>query len=368
VHVARIFGIDVEIDWSWLLALLLFTWAFSGPQSPFAQLDEATRLGVAFACSVLLFVSVLIHELAHALLARRYRYPVYGIRLLIFGGISRIGGTMTSGGQEALIAFVGPLSTLIVALGCLLLAYVADSIALHELFLYLAYANVVLAIFNLLPAYPLDGGRVMHAISWWLCGSRDQATLWTVGLSRILGILLAIGGAIVVASGNLVSGVTLVVAGWLVIAAARAEWLRQAVLGPLRQATAAEIADPPLLTLESDATCAHAIDAMRSRRANVAPVVVGRTLLGLVTLEDLVHCESPRASVGSIMTRSDAIETIPADLAAASALDRLSASRGRALPVVDRGELLGFISNATFSRIIAYERTNRFRSTNGVQS
>jgi Zn-dependent protease/CBS domain-containing protein len=359
VRIARIFGIDIEADWSWVLALLLFTWAFSGADSPFIRLDPGMRVAIAFACSVLLFVSVLIHEFAHAAVARRYHLAVNGVHLFIFGGVARIAGSMASEGQEAMIAAAGPLSTLVVAAFSLLCALLVSSEAVHELFVYLTYANIALALFNMLPAYPLDGGRVAHAISWGISGSRERATEVTIGVSRVFGIAFILGGALLAASGNLVSGVTIVFVGWFVIAAARGEWLRAAVLGRLGHVTAGQIADPPLLVLPPNATCEEARAAMAARRAQCAPVTLGNRLLGTVSIDDLERANDPQGYVGSVMTRTEDLGAISSELPVPQAIDRLSSSGRRELAVVSGDELAGFISQATLSRLLAYERKHR---------
>jgi Zn-dependent protease/CBS domain-containing protein len=359
VRVARIFGIDVEVDWTWVLALLLFTWVFSLPSSPFGELDPGLRVAVAFICAMLLFASVLIHELAHAAMARHYDLPVNGIRLFIFGGVSRVVGTISTQTQEAAIAVIGPISTLVVAAISLGIAVVVPSQAVHELFLYLAYANVALAIFNMLPAYPLDGGRVAHAISWGISGSRERATDVTVTLSRVFAIVFLIGGGLLIANGSVVSGASLAVVGWLVLAASRAEWMRSGVYAHLKNLTAAQIADPPLLVLPSTATSREAAEAMAKRRAHFAAVVLGDRLLGVVTVAAVARAPHPDDYLGAVMTRTEELDPVQAEAPATAAVDRLLTSGRSVLPVLSADTLVGFVTQATLARILTYERLHR---------
>src|SRR5512146_1707148 len=183
MRVGRLLGIDLEIDWSWLVALLLLTWFLSGPEGPFIPFDPRLRVVIALVVVVSIVGSVLLHELAHAAVARRCHLAVDGIKLFLFGGVSRMTGSVDSGREELLIAAAGLAATAAVAAivfaGALQMPEPVRSIGL-----YLAYANALLVAFNLLPAYPLDGGRVARAASWALSGDRNSATRSTIAMSR----------------------------------------------------------------------------------------------------------------------------------------------------------------------------------------
>ena len=177
MRIGTLFGIEITVHVSWIFIFALVAWALSNPVGPLqlASSNAAVRAVLGIAGSLLFFGSVLTHELAHSLLARSRGIPVRGITLFVFGGVSLFEGDPGDAPAEAWISGIGPLTSLV--LGGLFwgLAALTPVAALAALFRYLSVANVVLAAFNFLPAYPLDGGRVLHALIWRATRSRSRA-------------------------------------------------------------------------------------------------------------------------------------------------------------------------------------------------
>jgi Zn-dependent protease len=230
MRIGSLFGIGITVNASWLFVFALVAWSFSNPNGPLRlhDLSPAERLGFGLVASLLFFASVLAHELAHSLLARARGIEVQGITLFIFGGVSSIKGEPATAPGEAWISGIGPLVSF--GLGLLFLALAqplgARASAAGEVALDLGVANIALAGFNLLPAYPLDGGRVFHALVWRLTNDRERAGVITIVVGRILAGLLVAYGIVLTLSSDFGSGLWLTFIGWFLLQAGTMEQSR----------------------------------------------------------------------------------------------------------------------------------------------
>lgn len=229
-RVGRIAGIDIDVHPSWLLIYVLLT--FSLATTWFPELARGVASWVYWVAGavagLLLFVAVLAHELAHALVARARGLPVSSITLFIFGGVSNIEREPGSAGAEFQMAFVGPLTSLLLgALALLLTAAVGRSAPLLSAILYyLGVANLLLGVFNLIPAFPLDGGRVLRAIVWRLSGSLETATRLAVRAGQVFSALFVLLGLWVMFRGDPVDGIWSIFVGVFLLQAGYGESAR----------------------------------------------------------------------------------------------------------------------------------------------
>jgi Zn-dependent protease len=227
ISLGRIAGIRVGIGWSWLLILGLIAWSLAHTVFPREDphLSRATYAAMGIVAAFLYLASILLHELGHALQARREGVETDGITLWLLGGVSRFRGDFTTAGAEFRTAAAGPLVSL--ALGGLfvgLAQVVRSPIAVEAVAAWLGYMNLILFVFNILPALPLDGGRVFHALLWRASGDRARATRIAAGIGRAFGYLLVAGGvALVFSTRDTWGGVWLVLIGWFLSQAAGAE-------------------------------------------------------------------------------------------------------------------------------------------------
>ena len=209
-RVARIFGIDIEIHPSWLLILAFVSYSLSEGVFPdqYEGWSTAEYWVVGITAAVLLFVTVLIHELAHALVAKRRGLEVPRITLFIFGGVSHLARQPASAGEEFQIAAAGPATSLVIALisGGLALFFREVDDRGEAIFVYLSLVNLALAIFNILPGFPLDGGRVLRSIAWKKTGSFRRATRVAAGVGEVFGYVLIAGGFFLLLGGGLLNG------------------------------------------------------------------------------------------------------------------------------------------------------------------
>jgi Zn-dependent protease len=222
----RIAGIRIGVNWSWAIVFGLIVWSLADRVFPAADPGHAggTYAAMAVVAALVFFASLLLHELGHAVRARREGVEVAGITLWLFGGVARLGGALPGAGAELRIALAGPLVTAVLAVAFAVVALAAPlPAAVGGVVAWLGYVNVILLVFNLLPAFPLDGGRVLRAARWRATGSLLAATRTAVRVSRVLALLFVVGGFALVIYGDTIGGIWLAFMGWFLLQAARAE-------------------------------------------------------------------------------------------------------------------------------------------------
>lgn len=369
-RIGRIFGIDIRIDRSWLFILFLVTWnlrtTFEQSHRDWGSLG---MWGTALVAALLFFVSVLAHELAHSLVASARGIPVRNITLYLFGGVSNIQHDPDSPRAEFLMAIVGPLTSLI--LGGILLAFsslalgavrsLSDPLAaigrlgpLSTLVLWLGSVNVTLGLFNLIPGFPLDGGRVLRSILWAAVGDLRRATRWASGVGQVIawlmifsGISMAFGMQIPFLGTGFVSGLWLAFIGWF-LNSASVQSYRQLVVHDILEGVPVERMmriDPPTVSPTSSvSSLVH--DHVLGTDDYGFPVVEGDSLIGIVTLEDVRSVprgEWDLTSVRQIMTPSDRLVTVTPGEDGGAALDKLGQNDFRQLPVLNGSGLVGLL-------------------------
>jgi Zn-dependent protease len=266
IPLVRVMGIRIGVDLSWFIVLFLYIWLLS---DSFKQVqpghpDRAFVLAVVSALAF--FVSVLLHELGHAIVARRNGLEINGITLWMFGGIAQIRGEMPSAGAEFRIAAAGPLVTLVIALLCLGAGVAtvgwtdfndaaelqngsgADSAALVLGWLF--NINVLLLVVNLIPAFPLDGGRILRAIAWWRTGDRTRATRFAARLGRGVGYVAIAGGIALVLAGSF-AGLWIALLGFLVGRWAQAEDTQAVIASRLEGLRVADVMDAEPVAIQA---------------------------------------------------------------------------------------------------------------------
>jgi Zn-dependent protease len=225
LRLGRFGGVEVRIDWSWLLIFALIVWSLAEGVFPSQNpgLSDGVHVGMALVAALLLFASVLLHELGHAWQARREGVEIDAITLWVFGGVAQIKGRFPGAGAEFRVAVAGPLVSVALGVVFVLIALADLPSAVDGVGAWLGYANLSLAVFNLIPALPLDGGRVLHAALWRASGDLGWATRLASAIGQGFGYLFIAGGiAMFVVNGSF-SGAWLVLIGWFVLQGARAE-------------------------------------------------------------------------------------------------------------------------------------------------
>lgn len=359
----RLFGFEVKLDLSWILLALLVTSSLASGYFP----DKAPGLapGVYWVIGILgaagLFASIIFHEMCHSLVARAYGLPIRGITLFIFGGVAEMEDEPADARVEFLMAIAGPLSSYALALGFFLAGHLAEIMGLPDaiavLLGYLNVINFMLATFNLLPAFPLDGGRILRAVLWRWKGSLRWATRHASRIGAGFGIGLIVLGVLQALQGDLASGVWIGVIGLFLHGAATASYTqlrtRQALEGqPVRRFMSRNpITVPPSLSLREladDYICVYGHD--------MYPVADGGKLMGCVNLrqiKDVPQSLWQTTQTGKIMSPCSADNMIDADDDAIRAISVMQRSGNSRLMVIERGQLAGVVALKDMLRLLA---------------
>jgi Zn-dependent protease/predicted transcriptional regulator len=276
IPLVRVFGIRVGVDPSWFLALFLFIWWLTGYyQDALPGNDDTGPFLLATATALLYFLSILLHELGHAWVAIRNGIPIAGIDLWLFGGIARMTRDTPSPGVEFRVSIAGPVVTLLIAAVCVLIgiaaggandfwdAVIGDPVALSDGFLamiaQLAFINVVLLVFNLIPAFPLDGGRVARAIAWKVTGDRTKATNFTATIGQGFSYVLIGLGIFWILNFNLIGGLWWIFIGIFLGQAARGAAYQTALMSKIEGVRVADVMDAEPVAVPADMTIDQAL-------------------------------------------------------------------------------------------------------------
>jgi Zn-dependent protease len=363
VPLGRIAGIEIRLDYSWFLIFALLSWMLAASYYPgeirSGSPGEYWVMGVA--TTLLLFVSVLFHELGHSLVARRYRVGVRSITLFIFGGVSDITTEPPSGVAEFWIAIAGPITSFVLAGVFGLLRPVVGAVAeLAAVAKYLAFINGMLGAFNLVPGFPLDGGRVLRAILRGLTHDLRQATLIAGNVGRVIAFLFIALGVWRVLGGDVVNGLWIAFIGWFLESAAVTQIQQQAIRGSLAGHPVSEAMSRDYSEVPADVTLQQLVDEhvlARGRRSFV--VKAGRDVAGLLTLHRIK--ETPRAgwattTVGQAMIPIAETKRVRPDAELWATLEVMDQDGVNQLPVMEDGRMVGML---TREGIIGFLRTRQ---------
>jgi Zn-dependent protease/predicted transcriptional regulator len=359
LRLGRIAGIEVGINWSWLVVFALIAWTLASAVFPSTNphLSRAAHIAMAVVAALCFFASLLAHELGHALQARREGMRIDGITLWLFGGVARFSGTFPSAGAEFRIAIAGPLVSLAIGAAGVLVAWAAAlPSGVDGVIAWLGYINLSLLVFNLLPALPLDGGRVLRSALWRLWGDFRRATLVAAAIARGIAFLLIAAGLALLVFQSSFSGAWLAFIGWFLLGAAgnEARYLatRQA-LGGLRVRDLM-VREP--VTVGPDLTLAELVDRVASSRRHASyPVVEDGRVLGLLPFRCVA--EVPRSEWGDHRVRDclialDDVPVLDGEAELADALAVLSQGGVHRGLVLDGDRLVGLLSISDVARVL----------------
>jgi Zn-dependent protease len=354
IPLLKLAGFQVGLDWSWLILAVLITWTLSSGVFPayYPGLTPAAYWSMGVIAALGLFASIILHELAHAIVARRYGLPIRRITLFIFGGVADMAAEPDRPAVEFWVAIAGPIASCLIALVSWILLQAASGVGagvpVVGVFAYLATINVVLAVFNLVPAFPLDGGRMLRAILWSWQGSLRRATRIASAIGGGFGLLLIVLGVWRVLIGDFVGGMWWFLIGLFVRFAAQASYqqvlMREGLRGvPVRKIMAANpVAVPP------DITIAQLIDDYVYRHHHsMFPVVENGRLIGCVGMHDIKRQPRERwaaTAVTEIMQPCSAATAISPDMDAMEALSTMSRTQNTRLLVTEGDRLVGVVT------------------------
>ena len=360
LQLGRIFGVNIRIHFSWIFIFALVAWSLATSFLPnnYPGWTRGVYWGVGALGSALLFVSVLIHELSHSLLAISRGHKVRGITLFFLGGISEIEEEAHNPGEEFWISVVGPLSSFVISALFWVLLFLtrSGSPQIQALFAYLAFVNAVVGVFNMLPAFPLDGGRVLRSIVWRATGSLTRATAISSITGSLLGFTLIAGGIYFAFADNFITGLWLVFVGWFIQSSASSIRRQQVLETALSGKLARDAMRENFPTIPPGTTAQSLLDDHISREYQRAYLVMlGDTFHGLVTISDIAVVppeERGRKYVTEIMTPASKVVSVRTDEALEKSQSLLVSNDFHQLVVMENGKPVGLLTRGDVLRVM----------------
>jgi Zn-dependent protease/CBS domain-containing protein len=375
--VARLFGINIYIDWSWIFIFLLVTWDLAGAVFPsiHPKWSATLDIGLGVTASLLFFLSILLHELAHSVVARARGLPVRRITLFLFGGVSNIEREPPSPKTEFLMAVVGPLTSILLGilfiwLGRQNVSAMADSLdnplqvlrgldPVSTMLLWLGPVNLLIGLFNLIPGFPLDGGRVLRSILWSVTDNFRHATRWATAIGQGVGWLMILAGLAMVFGANIpilgtgiINGIWLALIGWFLINAASQSYQQVLIEDMLEGIPITRLmrepapAVPPSMPLS-----AFVYDRVMQSDERAFPVMENGQLLGMVYVADLKKFDRSQwdtTLVRQAMVPEQELDVVSPREDAMDAFQKLARQEVQQIPVVQNGTLVGVLRQRDF--------------------
>lgn len=365
-RLGRALGVEIRVDWSLLVIFALITVNLGAGVFPawHPEWGLALSWGVALAAAILFFASVLAHELSHAVVGRARGIPVSRITLFIFGGMAHMEDEPKSPKDELLMAAVGPLVSIVIGALALWGAWALAAGAVEELaeapaqamqsvgplatlLLWLGPINILLGLFNLVPGFPLDGGRVLRSLLWWGTGDLVKATRWASGAGRVVAWTLMGFGVLQLFSGLWVQGLWLLLIGWFLNNAARMSYTQLLVREALESVPVSRIMYTRLEGMSPDVSVESFVrDHLLVADQRAYPILADGQLVGLATVEDVRRVPQerwPLTLVSEIMTPAEELVTVTPSSDAEQALELLSRRDVEQLPVLESGRVVGLV-------------------------
>jgi len=361
VTIVEIWGIPIAVHASWLVVFALVTWSLAAGYFPmeFPGWARASYWLTSALTALVFFASILIHELGHSWVALRNGIPIRGITLFVFGGVAQISREPASPGAEFRIALAGPATSLALAAvfaGVWLLSRPVVLVAGPAL--WLARINLMVGLFNLLPGFPLDGGRLLRAVAWRFTGSFHRATRAASVAGRLVAVGLMGIGVFTVLGGNVLGGIWLLFIGWFLDNAAAATQAQAGLRELLRDVTVAQAMTRECSRVARDRTLGQLVheEVLGAGRRCFFVTDEGR-LRGLVTLHQIKEVSPERRDavrVEEIMTPAAQLSVVSPGESMLAALEKMDGANVAQLPVMEDGELLGMIGR---EQVLHYVRT-----------
>jgi len=388
VRLGSIAGVTVALDWSLLIIFVLISFTLAGGVLPYWHPDWSgfTVLVTAVSAAILFLGSILAHELSHALVGRRFGVRVERITLFVLGGMAHMEEEPPDWRSELAMAIAGPAASLALGFLCLYLAGLIsgpveldpekpiDAISklspLATVLFWLGPVNIILGLFNLVPGFPLDGGRVLRAVLWGMTGDLSRATRWAAAVGQgFAWVLIGSGFAMILGlrvpffGSGPVAGLWIVLIGWFLNSAALTSYRRVLIQETLGDVPVTRVMHRDCPAVTPDASVRNLVDEhLLGSSQRAFPVIEEGRLRGLVCLDDVRKLDRDRwgdTRVAEIMTDVEMLHVLGADAKASDALSLLAERGVNQLPVVDAGRLLGLVTREDILKWLSLSRVSR---------
>ncbi|AFM24428.1 site-2 protease family protein [Desulfomonile tiedjei] len=358
IKLFKVFGITISLEYSWIVIFLLVLWSLSSGYFPFYY-PGYTTLGywiIGFFATVLFFSSIVTHELAHSLTAIRSGIEIKEITLFIFGGIAKISRESSDPQTELKIAAAGPLCSLVIALIFWVLTKIVTGGPLFAVFNYLGWINVALAVFNLVPGFPLDGGRILRALVWWRTGSLTLATKWASDIGVGFAWALMILGGLQIFTGSLVGGFWLILIGMFLRGIAAGGYQEVLMQQALRGVSVQEVMVKDVVTVPVDLPLNQIAEQYFLKYGYGGfPVVENGRPVGIINLAQLGEINNEDfhlKTVRDIMVPLDADRITSESASLVDALRKMLQTGSGRLVVMDGDRMTGMITRNGLMRFM----------------
>ena len=356
-------GFKIRIDPSWLLIAALIIWSLSSSYFPgvLPGYSDLEYIALGTLSMIGLFVSLVLHELSHSLVARRFGLKVGSITLFVFGGVAELESEPQSPKSEFWIAIAGPTMSFVLAALAWAIAQLIDAAGapspLRVVFEYLGLVNFILALFNLVPAFPLDGGRVFRALLWRIKGDILPATRTASTLGSMFGVFLIGSGVFSLFSTNIVAGFWQILIGFFVIAASRGSYRKLQISAALKNHSVLSLMSSPVFCADADDTVDAVInDVILKRNVTLVPVIEDNHLLGYVStksLKDIEKANWASTKLGDVYVVSDSSNTVSPDDPTEGVFERMLRTGQSKVMVGENGKLVGILALADLMKYLA---------------
>jgi Zn-dependent protease len=356
IPIGKAFGIQLRLHYSWFFIFVLVTFALAGVYFPdtYPAWSLSARIAAGLITSVLFFASVLVHELMHSIVSQRQGVPVQSITLFFLGGVSQITSEPKQPADEFRMAIIGPLTSLVIGgifLGIYFQLRNVDTFAAQfvtGIVQWLGIINLFLGVFNLIPGFPLDGGRVLRSLIWWRSRNLTRATRIASNVGRAVGFIFIFVGIYFIFTGNWLNGIWLALIGWFLESAAVGSYQQLLMQEMLKGHVASEVMSGDCVVVAPDMTIDHLVNGnILTSGRRCFPVGSDSELMGLMTLHNVK--EVPREqwtteTVKEAMTPLDKLKWVRPDEELSSVLRILTENNVNQVPVVQDNKIIGMVS------------------------
>ena len=364
IKLGRIFGIEIGLHYSWIIIALLITFSLAGH---FREHNSAWGEGVIWATSVvtalLFFTTIIVHELSHATVAQARGLPVRSITLFALGGVAEIEKDAPDAKTEFWMGIVGPITSLLIGVICLFVSLAFGwrpdgfpATPLLAMLVWLGYINIMLGIFNLVPGFPLDGGRVLRAIVWWITGDATRATSIAARLGQIVAFGFIMLGIFRFFSGAGIDGLWIAFIGWFLLSASRENYAQVAISDTLRGVKVRDVMTQLYPTVDSRTNLQILVDEYFLRTGRRCLFVTqNEQVVGLITPHEVREIERrrwPYTTVEEVMKPLNHLHTITPESSILKALETMGPDNLNQLPVVQNDAFEGVISRAQIVQLL----------------
>ncbi|MFO8028492.1 MAG: site-2 protease family protein [Cyclonatronaceae bacterium] len=359
-------GIRVGLDYSWFIMFVLVVYVLANNFFPqqYEQMGAAEAWVLSVLAALLFFISILLHEFAHAIVARKRNVEISEIVLFIFGGLARMKKEPGKASDEFVIAAAGPLCSFGLGLLFLGTAWLLDPLVregIHGVFWYIGYINVLLVIFNLVPGFPLDGGRMLRAAIWHYTGNLRKSTRIVSNLGHLFAFLLMFAGVFLALGGSLMAGLIWIFVGMFLLQSAKSGYYMVAMREGLSGIPVRKIMTTDPSTVHPNVSLRNLVNEyFFKNRFSCFPVMRQDEFLGLVEINQVKAVDREKwqtTRVSDIMTPKDSLYSVRPDTDAYDVLMQMIDTGSGRMPVLDNGELVGIISRKDIFQFVEFRET-----------